>query len=268
MALDDDDDDVAGVPEWVVTFGDMMSLLLTFFIMLVSMCEVKSEERFQAMVESMAKRFGHDSSIDSLAPGPVRPRNSRLAKLATEGRAKRSNTHRGGDKVRAMTGDHPRVRTIRPGEETRIGGYIMFAEHSAELTEEAKQQLQVISTGLAGKPQKIEIRGHTSQRPVDGGSKYRDNWDLAYDRCRRTMEFLVSLGIEPIRIRLSVAGANEPKHLAAEQESRQQNARVEVLLLSELTREFVGAPGEIDGKFVGNPDEADPPKSQPIDDDS
>ncbi|MCA9240906.1 MAG: flagellar motor protein MotB, partial [Planctomycetales bacterium] len=26
-----------GIPEWVVTFGDMMSLLLTFFIMLVSM---------------------------------------------------------------------------------------------------------------------------------------------------------------------------------------------------------------------------------------
>jgi len=267
MALDDDDDDVAGVPEWVVTFGDMMSLLLTFFIMLVSMSEVKSEERFQAMVDSMMRRFGHDSSVDSLAPGPVRPRNSQLAKLATEGRAKRANTHRGGDKVRAMVGDHPRVRTIRPGEETRIGGYILFAEHSADLTEEAKQQLQVISTEIAGKPQKIEIRGHTSQRPVDAGTEYRDNWDLAYDRCRRTMEFLVSLGIKSIRIRMSVAGANEPKHLATEKELREQNARVEVLLLSELTTEFVGTPGEIDGKFVGNADEKDPPKPKPTDDD-
>ena len=265
MALEDDDD-VGGVPEWVVTFGDMMSLLLTFFIMLVSMSEVKSEERFQAMVESMVKRFGHDSSVASMAPGPVRPRNSQVAKLATEGRAKRSNTHRGGDKVRAMTGDNPRVRTIRPGEETRIGGYIVFAEHSAKLTEEAKQQLQIISTELAGKPQKIEIRGHTSQRPVGDDSDYRDNWDLAYDRCRRTMEFLVSLGIKPIRIRLGVAASNEPKHLATEQNLRQQNARVEVLLLSELTGEFVGTPGEMERQFVGTPDEDDPPKAKPTDD--
>ena len=33
----------AGVPEWVVTFGDMMSLLLTFFIMLVSMSEIRQD---------------------------------------------------------------------------------------------------------------------------------------------------------------------------------------------------------------------------------
>ncbi|MCG8587591.1 MAG: OmpA family protein [Pirellulales bacterium] len=261
MALDDDDDDDAGIPEWVVTFGDMMSLLLTFFIMLVSMSEVKSEERFQAMVESMSRRFGHDTSRDSMAPGPVRPRNSEVAKLATEGRAKRSNTHRGGDKVRAMVGDHPRVRSVRPGDETRVGGYIQFAEGSDELSEEAKQQLQVISTELAGKPQKIEIRGHTSQRPVGDNPKYRDNWDLAYNRCRRTMEFLVSLGIKAQRFRMSVAGANEPKHLASEKALREQNARVEVLLLSELTGEFVGGAGELDRKFVGDDEDPAPVRS-------
>ena len=36
------EDPPAGVPEWLVTFGDMMSLLLTFFIMLVSLSEVAS----------------------------------------------------------------------------------------------------------------------------------------------------------------------------------------------------------------------------------
>ena len=47
-----------GIPEWVVTFGDMMSLLLTFFIMLVSMSELKEDERYQAMVESFRQQFG------------------------------------------------------------------------------------------------------------------------------------------------------------------------------------------------------------------
>ena len=261
MALEDDEDDAGGIPEWVVTFGDMMSLLLTFFIMLVSMSEVKSEERFQAMVESMARKFGHDTSVDSLSPGPVLPRNSEVAKLATEGRAKRLDTHRGGDKVRAMTGDNPRVRSIRPGAETRIGGFVIFAEGSDELSDEAKRQLQIISTEIAGKPQKIEIRGHTSQRPLADDSGHRDNWDLAYNRCRRTMEFLVSLGIEARRFRMSTAGANEPKHLASDRALREQNARVEVLLLSELTRELIGAAGELDRKLVDDDADADEPDS-------
>ena len=42
-----EEDPPMGIPEWVVTFGDMMSLLLTFFIMLVSMSEMKQEEKFQ-----------------------------------------------------------------------------------------------------------------------------------------------------------------------------------------------------------------------------
>ena len=61
------------IPEWVVTFGDMMSLLLTFFIMLVSMSEIKDEDRYQAMVESMVQRFGRDETLLSAVPGPDKP---------------------------------------------------------------------------------------------------------------------------------------------------------------------------------------------------
>ena len=50
MAIEEEPE--PGIPEWVVTFGDMMSLLLTFFIMLVSMSEMKQDEKFQAVAES------------------------------------------------------------------------------------------------------------------------------------------------------------------------------------------------------------------------
>ena len=42
----DEDDPPIAIPEWVVTFGNLMSLLLTFFIMLVSLSEMKSEEKY------------------------------------------------------------------------------------------------------------------------------------------------------------------------------------------------------------------------------
>ncbi|MEQ8837538.1 MAG: flagellar motor protein MotB, partial [Lacipirellulaceae bacterium] len=85
-----------GIPEWVVTFGDMMSLLLTFFIMLVSMSEIKEDEQYQAMVESIREQFGHDMSQASLAPGEIRPRTAQNPSLSEMGRAKKKDTKSGG----------------------------------------------------------------------------------------------------------------------------------------------------------------------------
>ncbi len=59
-------EEAPGIPEWVVTFGDMMSLLLTFFIMLVSLSEIKEEERFQSMVEEIHQHFGHSLDLCDL----------------------------------------------------------------------------------------------------------------------------------------------------------------------------------------------------------
>ena len=55
-----EEDPPPGVPEWVVTYGDMMSLLLTFFIMLVSMSEQKQDGKVRAMLDSLELRFGPD----------------------------------------------------------------------------------------------------------------------------------------------------------------------------------------------------------------
>jgi len=46
-----------GAPGWVVTFGDMMSLLLTFFILLLSFASME-QAKFQVIASSMNKAFG------------------------------------------------------------------------------------------------------------------------------------------------------------------------------------------------------------------
>jgi len=232
MAIEEEPE--AGIPEWVVTFGDMMSLLLTFFIMLVSLSEIKKDEQYQAMVESLRRQFGHDTSTASLSPGRHAPRTAELAKLASQGRSKRSNLMKGGDKVRAPEGENPRVRIIRPGSQVNTGTVVTFPEFEATLTEQARRDLQKEAAEMGGKPQKIEVRGHTTQRPLPGDSPYRDDWDLAYARARAVKEFLVSLGIEADRIRVSVAADQEPIYEGTDSEKLKRNARVEVFLLDEL----------------------------------
>jgi chemotaxis protein MotB len=186
MAIEEDTG--GGVAEWVVTYGDMMSLLLTFFIMLVSMSEIKQQDRYQAMVDSMRRQFGHDATIFSTVPGDTTALNSPLQFLASMGRAKRKDTANGGNETQAVTGENTLVQTIRPGKDSTVGGVIYFDEDSAKLSEKNKKALDAIIQQIAGKPQKIEIRGHTSRRPVDAAGGVRDHWDLAYQRCYNTMQ--------------------------------------------------------------------------------
>ena len=251
--MDQEEDSGGGIPEWVVTFGDMMSLLLTFFIMLVSLSEIKQDEEYQALVESIRQKFGHDASINSLIPGKSKPRNSAIANMAAMGRAKRYNMMRGGDKVQAPVGDHPRVRILRPGSQTAVGSVLTFDESSVLLTEQHKLDLQTLANELGGKPQKIEVRGHTSGRPIAQGAPYDDHWDFAYRRAKTVSEFLIEdLGIEPARIRISVAGRYEPYTLAEDAEMQKLNPRVEAFMLDEVAQDLSGMPEERGVRFVGD----------------
>jgi chemotaxis protein MotB len=248
--MSQEEDSQPGIPEWVVTFGDMMSLLLTFFIMLVSLSEIKEEEKYQALVDAVKRQFGYDSTRASLVPGRLRPRNSALERLATLGRARKLDVMKGGDKIPAPVGDFPRVRIVRPGTKTTIGTVIFFAEDATELNAANQAILDELAPLLQGKPQKIEIRGHTSLRPVASQTGASDHWELAFLRCNQTMQYLVGeLQIDAQRVRLSVAAANEPLHIGTEQKELRKNPRVEVFLLDELVNDLVGTPAEKRERF-------------------
>lgn len=240
----------AGIPEWIVTYGDMMSLLLTFFIMLVSMSELKQNDKFQGIADSLHQHFGYDTTTSTVVPGELRPRNSTFAALALAGRSKRVGAMEGTAKERSTTGTQPRVRIIRPGNRTTIGTVVFFAEPATELSPQNQEELTQLAAVLGGKPQKIEIRGHTSQRPLAAGEQAGDHWELAYRRSHATMQFLVEqLKIDPQRIRISVAGPYEPAYISSDPERMRENPRVEVFLLEEVAADLAGTPDEQSQRF-------------------
>jgi len=231
--MDHEPESIRGVPEWIVTYGDVMSLLLTFFIMLTAMSQIRKEDdKYQAVVESLREKFGYDLTLKDI-PGEFKMRNSPWQFLSNLGRAKREDLANGGIDVEAVTGDHYQVEAIRPGLSTIVGGAIYFDEDSAELPEGGKNVLRRLVPLVLGKPQKIEIRGHASRKPIIEEAGIRDHWDLAYTRCHNTMQFMVELGIEPERFRLASAGPFEPLNNALDPGLRKRNARVDVLLWDE-----------------------------------
>ncbi len=227
---------VAGVPEWLVTFGDMMSLLLTFFIMLFSMSEIRQEQKYQAMLAALHQTFGYDSAITSLAPGKNTPRNAAFEALASLGRAQRAHTMKGGAPVKAPVGDNKKVIAPRSDGDPTIAGVVFFNEGDVILTKTDKKNLLVIAGRVAGMPQRVAIRGHTTNRPLSKDSPYKDHDDLAYARCKAVEKFLVQQGIDRKRFRLEISAGNELKYDGTDRVLQKENPRVEVLLLHEIAR--------------------------------
>lgn len=78
------DDPPPSVPEWTVTFADLMALLLTFFVMLLSMSEFKNNSKFRNVAASMERRFGQGPTDDEIV------RNPRMAEAVAASRSRRA----------------------------------------------------------------------------------------------------------------------------------------------------------------------------------
>lgn len=229
-----EDDPPARVPEWMVSFGDMMSLLLSFFILLVSMSELKKDDKFQGVVDSLREQFGDSLSTVSLLAGEVRPPNGLLVKLSKTARHQREESLKG-VKVSGPKSDFGPVERVQTGKRFGSGLVLIFDERNAVLTEEAKEKMQQLKVEIAGRPQKMEIRGHSSLKPLNPEGEIKDHWDLAYQRATATMQYLVKdLGIDPKRIRVTSAGANEPNAAENAAGNTLQNSRVEIMILEEV----------------------------------
>jgi chemotaxis protein MotB len=219
-------------PEWTVTYADMMSLVLTFFVMLVSMSEIKEDEKFQAMVDSMRQEFGPNAT-SAPALGKRVPRNSNMIHTASAGRARRRDAIAAGESVKALR-DDPTAGPRRKGSGPISICELHFSEGASTLAGPAMRRLQEVVDQMAGNTLRVEIRGHASRRPLTPDSTMRDTWDLAYERCWEVMRFLADRGIDPARMRFEVAGENEPRYFGADVQLQQRNDRVEVRLWSHV----------------------------------
>ncbi len=238
MALPEDDPP-PGVPEWVVTYGDMMSLLLTFFIMLVSLSEVAGDKKFLQVLESLQQGIGYRAGRIA-PPGKNFPVNSMIEKLKTLGAHTEDSQGRGGVKTpQSVEGEDKRVFMPRHGKPIPAGPLVLFDQPNADLSPDAERRLKSIAESLSGKPNKIEVRGHTSSAPLPDGSPYADRFELSYARARAASNLLAAHGVERERMRVVAAADNEPPESASDVQTASTD-RVEVVVLDAFSAEYVG----------------------------
>ncbi len=208
-----------GAPEWMTTYGDMVTLLLTFFVMLVSMSSIQ-EAKFKKAMASLRKSFGilsHKMTTVSPAQNLIMKKPARMT---------------GHINIDGLKGKHVEVKTIKQGKKIVIGGSVLFEKESAELKPGAYEDLLEIAEQLRGFKNKIEIRGHASSEPFsDEAAKYRDKWELSFYRAKAVADFMSRKGgIRAKRIRITGCGEFEKADTNLFVLSRDRNRRVEIIV--------------------------------------
>jgi len=219
-----DDDGAGGAPAWMVTYGDMMSLLLTFFVLLLSFSSIH-EEAFKKAMASLQGALGvlqADRAIFRLPktipeiPRPAREAATRLARYI---------------KVRGLS-DKMKVRRVAGGFKITMQNPALFELGRAELTDEAVVILTDVGSLLRDLSDfTIMVEGHTDNLPINT-EEFPSNLELSAGRALAVARFFMDrLGLESDRVSVAGYGENRPIASNASPEGRARNRRVEINVL-------------------------------------
>lgn len=177
--------------DWMGTFADMATLLLTFFILLASISKV-DQVAYEKMQASMAEGIGN-RKVDT----PIESVRQEMAEVLKS----------------LQVDDSVGLGTDSQGVTLEFAASSFYAPGSAEFLEEAVPILNKIALTLTASKYNgflFEIQGHTDDTPIHT-LQYPSNWELSGARASRVVRYFLDIGIAPERMRSVGLADTAPK---------------------------------------------------------
>ncbi len=229
-----------GAPEWLISFADMVMLMMGFFVIMFAMNVqpkggnaggggeqsegVANEPDIIDFAIAVRRAFHNDVDLSS-----TDPKDQLLIQRILSERYKGA----GDSKDEGTKGADRNVQSVRPADHYGQGTSVVFPAKSATLSEEAMQALDDLARRYKGQSTVIEVRGHVG---------VAENYDrpeaamvLSIERALAAAKRLAGGGIEWWRLRVEAAGSGERVEsapMSAEADAR--NSRVEIRVLDEI----------------------------------
>jgi chemotaxis protein MotB len=220
--------------EWLATYGDLVTLLMCFFVLLYSMAVIDQGKAKQAMASlnkmGVLSQQGDISSGagDTLLENPA---------IISEEQKQMDSIHAEVKKIIEQKGldNDVEVKDEAKGVLIRFKDDVIYDVGSAQLKPDAKVILAQISDVLKKYNKNIRIEGHTDSLPIQSG-KYESNWELSSARAISVVKFLsIELPLDK-RIKqqsFEVSGYGEFRPIVPNdtEQNRQKNRRIEMLII-------------------------------------
>jgi chemotaxis protein MotB len=223
------------MPEWLASFGDLMSLLLCFFVLLLSMSTMDAKK----VEEAIGSLAGALSVLEGGAKTEV-SRNRNQVATPIEERQERAKTvnklSQAIQEFRQFTkgGEGPAI-TLEEGEEgffIRLPADITFKPGSAQITNQDTllflKRISIIIKEYLPKNVEIQVKGFTDNIPPPPTSPYNDNWEISAARALSVLRILIKDGVNPKRLSAAAYGEYHPIASNATPQGRTKNRRVEI----------------------------------------
>ena len=212
---------------WVVTYGDLMSLLLAFFVLLLSFATMDKPREVQEAMISIKGAFGvmpQELTFIRINPAPTRMRrpNKEVEDLAR--RVQR------GLQVAGLQKDIKLKYDAAGGLKITLPGEVLYESGQTRVRPEAFPLLESLGELLGGLPETtFEIRGHTDSTGLSSDALFRDNYDLSYARADAVVRFLTQTSKLPLnQFEIIACGASQPIASNLTREGQRENRRVEI----------------------------------------
>ncbi len=178
--------------DWMSTYGDMVTLLLCFFVMISSVSKVDLA-MFEQIQAGMNEGFGQKDV--------TRPIEMMMVELT--------------DDIQSMSlGEEVALGTDAQGVVIEFGGDLLFQHGSAEIRPKMLPALKRLAATLMSDRYNsfnFSVEGHTSDEPFSS-DLYPSNWELSAARAAAVVRFLESRGIPRVRLKATGLYDNAPKY--------------------------------------------------------
>ena len=219
---------------WLITYADLMTLLLVFFILLYSISSLNME-KFKRAIQSIQVSLGETSPrvglLDLVNVPESKDQNFTIEDL-TGLRAREQDMLESLNEVIADKNQGENILVYAKGGKItiQIRGAVLFASGSARFNEMAKPILDEIVNIIQSYPEyKANIKGHTDDVPIET-AQFPSNWELSAVRATTVLKYLITSGVNPHRLTATGYGELLPLLPNDSTESRATNRRVEFVL--------------------------------------
>ncbi len=225
--------------DWLATFSDMVTLLLVFFVLLLSMSTVE-DVKFISVSGAMRDAFGGlDNNVDvttGTANSNVDFDNmavmdlERIRRELLKSQENSFNAVKSYLTKKAIDGQVSAV--LDEGIITMtVGDGALFNRGQETLAPRAEETLlPLLDIIKANRDMEVSIKGYTDNDEVIAGGRFKDNWELSALRAVNILRWLVDKGINPLRLTATGMADLNPRFPNDTEENKAKNRRVEFSL--------------------------------------
>lgn len=222
----------------MLTYGDMVTLLLTFFVMLLTTATVDGHEL--RLILAAFPGLGNLEGGNTLEAGPLAELGNTIESLPSMERGRALDQAR----REAISIFNPEIQSqqVRVQEDERgliisLASDAFFGEASAEVNiEQTREILQKLARLLNNDEldeRTFRIEGHTDDIPTNPDGPWPSNWDLSVARSLNVFKYLQEFGVNEDQFQVMGLGDTRPLYDNDTAEGRAYNRRVDVIILTD-----------------------------------